>query len=660
MRLQRRFPPAASRGAHLFWASRRFISVSVAAVLVTATLVAIFARWTPQTRATPQAPAQPAYATTVSGTAYGADHTRMLSAATAAQWPQQQAIWCGVATVAAIAQYQQVTTATQQQVADYLSSDTAVSAWGTPAPATGYYGPAFKADISRDFGTDPRSLAAALTADINQPYHQAIVLATGYDASVALARDIVSSGQPVSVFVDHALHSVVVSAVFATSDPVANPGSITGFEVWDPAWNDPNTGIQSAEYEDVPLNTWLTSSLYWGQPYNVNTINGFTYDPDPAVGPYAFDTSTLPHQSHLWSGHYVYIRPDAAGSAMAGVSADWAENQSGELIKGWDNQIPSGYTGPTSLFEGLKVTLGETSPYALAFSARGSYDAAAAGSAPAAALAWTGTDTSHHLNTLISQDGLHYGSKLTLSDTSILNPAILVAPPAVAGGPNIVMIAWIGTDTGHSLNVMYDVYGQRLKLTLWHNSSALAPSLAWYQGQAWLAWTGTDAHHSLNIIALGPQGMTQGSQTILWTDPGASSSPQLIADTANNRMLLGWAQLTSKQYMVMASSDNSAWSQPATGQLNATSSSSPGLLAVLTPPAGAAPLYLAWTTPWGQLYLWRGSETQGWTEVQATQELSPYGTEMGYLGQSGERGDFVLAWSGTDSAHHLNVALIQM
>ncbi len=656
MGVGRRTPPTQTRVERRLRAPGRKTMAGMIVVLVAATLVAVFAQRALLTQATPATPLKAKYATTINGSAFGASQTRMQNAVVAANWPQQSQLWCGVATVAAIAQYEQATSATQQSIATYLDTAPAASRWGTPSTAAGYYGPGFSADISRDFGTDPRSLAQALTAATNHPYHQAIVLSNNYEATVALADDVVNTGQPVSVFVDHALHSAVVSAIFATDNPVTDPNSITGLRVWDPAWSIPSARIQSAEYLDVSLNTWLNDPTYWGSNYDANVINGYIYDPNPAVGPYAYSNSAETRQTNLWTGHYVYIRPDAANSPMASVSADWAENQSGALIKGWDGQVPSGYSGSTSLFEAVKVTLPETSPYGIAFAARGSYDPAAAGSGPVSAVAWTGSDYQHHLNVMTSPvDGLNYNNKIIMGDTSILNPAILVAPPATAGGPNIVVIAWIGTDGGHSLNVMYDVYGQRLKLTLWHNSSAFTPALAWFHGQIWLAWTGENAAHSMNVIAMGPQGVTQGAQTILWSQPGGATAPQLVTDTANDRLLLGWSQLWSNQLMVLASSDAVNWSVPSTGPLQSASYGSPGLLALPAAPAGSAPIYLAWTTTWSQLYFWRGSNAQGWTDYQAIAESSPYATEIGYLGQGS---DFVLAWCGTDSAHHLNLALI--
>lgn len=658
MRLGRPPLSAPRHAARVISIPRRAVALGLTSGLIMASLLAVFVRFIPRSQAAPAPP--PLYATAISGLTYGASYTHMLAATKAAKWPQQQKLWCGVATAAAIAEYEGVSAATQSQVATWMNSAAAVSPWGTPSHATGYYGPGFKADISRDFGSDPRSLAAALAAETKKPYHQLVVTAGGFEASKALAMDLARSKQPITVFVDHALHSVVVTDVFATANPLISPSSITGFQVWDPAWDVFNTGIQPLEVENVPLNTWLTSYAYWGEPYHANIVGGFTYDPDPAVGPYAYSTATPEQQSHLWTGHFVYIRPDASGTPLAGVSADWAENQRGELIKGWSAQIPNGYTGPTALFENLRLSLSVTTPYSLAFSARGSYDPAAGASAPAAALAYIGSASSHPLTVLTTQDGLHYGSQVTLGDTSGMGPAVLVAPPANAGDPNVVVVSWIGTDPLHTINVIYDVYGQKLKTTLLGTGSLYTPALAWYQGQIWLAWTGLDSHHSLNVMAIGSNGATQGAKTTLSTAPGGASAPQLIADTANSRLLLGWAESGTHHLMVMSSSDNSSWSRPSTGELSTTSNVSPGLLAVPTPPAGAAPIYLAQTTPGKWISIWRGSNAAGWQGAELTDWQTPLGVQMGYIGQDGESGVIELAWVGTDSAHHINVALIEM
>ena len=146
------------------------------------------------------------------------------------------------------------------------------------------------------------------------------------------------------MIVFHGLHSVLVSAVEATSNPVTDPASIVGLDVWDPGFGVPNGNIQSAQEVFVPLSTWLTSAYYWGSPYNANYYGSIASDPDPAVGPYTYDLSQG-DKIHLWTGHYVYLRQDAATAPSVGVSADWALSPSGALIVGEHGEVPNGYTG---------------------------------------------------------------------------------------------------------------------------------------------------------------------------------------------------------------------------------------------------------------------------------------------------------------------------
>jgi hypothetical protein len=106
-----------------------------------------------------------------------------------AAWPQKRDYWCGVADLTAINWYDQMKTfgtgvspqyRTQDSIGDdtrgHLSPDgeyynpdpsngllnatpAAFSPWGAAYGIAGGHGPAFKADIAPDAGTDPRSLA---------------------------------------------------------------------------------------------------------------------------------------------------------------------------------------------------------------------------------------------------------------------------------------------------------------------------------------------------------------------------------------------------------------------------------------------------------------------------------------------------------------------
>src|SRR6185437_7901809 len=100
--------------------------------------------------------------------------------------------------------------------------------------------------------------------------------------------------QPISVFVDHGQHSVIVSGVEATDDPIKNPGSITAIHVWDPGGGVNHVGIQPHLEEVVPISAWLSGVISWSgsdyfkYPYAANVYQGKALDPDPAVGPYAY------------------------------------------------------------------------------------------------------------------------------------------------------------------------------------------------------------------------------------------------------------------------------------------------------------------------------------------------------------------------------------
>lgn len=276
----------------------------------------------------------------------GADDARMQAAVLSAQWPQRNGVWCGVSDIAAIANYEGTAT-TQDAVVAYLNSAPAVSAWGTPGHNYNVaYGPGFAADISRDMGTDPRSMAAGLAGMAGGGYHQWVDYHSAYNATAHLIADLVRTQQPITAFVNAASHSVLVSAVrYYGSDPT-NLNNVTELEIWD-SGSGTGAGVQPYQDEWVSLNTWLTHFSYYGSPYHANIYDGrHALDPDPSVGPYTYDPSQG-RSAHLWIGHYVYIHPDSAGEPARGVSPDWAFNQDGALIRGLNGELPAGYGGPS-------------------------------------------------------------------------------------------------------------------------------------------------------------------------------------------------------------------------------------------------------------------------------------------------------------------------
>lgn len=294
----------------------------------------------------------------------GNDFT-VCEAAAESGWPQQNGNWCGIATVALIADYLNSASPVSQNYIAYsvLDDPSSTSEWGAPSWVQ-YVGPGVTADIARDFGTDPRSLAYGLTAVTGRQYHAIVDTNGAWDTTKQIVHDILTYHQPISVFVDHGQHSVIVSGVDATGNPLTDPGSITAIHVWDPGAASSNSAIQGAMHEAVPLSVWLGGNTdlgfaqYFKYPYSANQYPGYAYpfDPDPSVGPYTYVPSLY---NHLWIGHYVYVSPsgyvDPAG-APTGVTttsyvSDWEFNPYGALIagetgSGW-SPTPTGYSGAT-------------------------------------------------------------------------------------------------------------------------------------------------------------------------------------------------------------------------------------------------------------------------------------------------------------------------
>jgi hypothetical protein len=281
-------------------------------------------------------------------TRYGTDPARMQAAVQAAVWPQKNGIWCGIADIAAIADYRDPANPIDQNaVVNYLNSAPAQSAWGTPDHNWNIaWGPGFLADISRDGGTDPRSMAAGLTTLAHGSYHQLVDYHSASNATAHLISDLVRTQEPITVFVNAGSHSVLVSAVFAYGDPT-NLNNVTSLEVYDSGAGT-GVGVQPNQVSLVPLSGWLWWWAYYGATYHENIYDGrHALDPDPSVGPYTYDPSQG-RNVHLWVGHYVYIHPDSASEAAHGVSPDWAFNQDGALIRGLHGEVPPDYSGPST------------------------------------------------------------------------------------------------------------------------------------------------------------------------------------------------------------------------------------------------------------------------------------------------------------------------
>lgn len=268
-----------------------------------------------------------------------------------------------------------------------------------------------------------------------------------------------------------------------------------------------------------------------------------------------------------------------------------------------------------------------------------------------AVIAWTGTD--HHLNLMTSTDGIHYGGKITLPETSFARPAV------TAGWGGSIAIAWTGTDSNHSLNVMFDVRSANpTKVTLWHENSFTAPALEHAGDGVLLAWAGTDSGHSLNVQSLQVPSLKLVQKTTMW-QYHTIASPNFSMDFATNKLLLSWAMPTSGRIAFATSTDGLNWGTPTV--VDEWSGNEPSVMGIVgkddTPGH-----WLAWTGT--------GADTAHRLNVQFTTSFPTWptantkvtlgetafgGPQVGYVGGSQE---VLVAWTGTDSAHHLNVTVV--
>lgn len=264
-------------------------------------------------------------------------------------------------------------------------------------------------------------------------------------------------------------------------------------------------------------------------------------------------------------------------------------------------------------------------------------------------IAWTGTDSAHHLNVMTSKDGLHFDNKRILNQTSPFRPDV-TQQSGPAGGN--ITVAWTGTDPNHSLNVLFDVYGTRpLKLTLWNDNSFTAPAILQRgAGSLLLVWAGTDPNHSLNMlpITIGSSSLVPGHKTIL-SQFSSNAAPHL-ASRVGNPVVLTWSSRT-QQLGIATSTDGVHFSATMQSQWSAFAPS-----VVFPPDAPPQPVWLSWAGT--------GADTAHHLNLQWSTSfprfLPALNTVLGDTAFGGPALAFnthlQIAWTGTDPAHHLNIA----
>ncbi len=314
-----------------------------------------------------------------------------------------------------------------------------------------------------------------------------------------------------------------------------------------------------------------------------------------------------------------------------------------------------------------KVTLPELSLDAPALWTQGQPSAP---SGPVAVLAWTGTDG--QLNYMFGY-ATHFSGKVTLGETSFVRPAV-VRGMGEGASTAPVALAWTGTDSGHHLNVLYTVPGSTTKkLTLWNDNSFTSPSLEWLTSGTstptlLLAWAGTDVGHSLNImqVRVTSQGLVQGPKTTYWNYHSAGQ-PELIQSRTFDSpsvYFLGWPDATSHRILWATSPDTETWTQqPAFPEWSGAMPSLMGLNEQLT---HFPPFWMVWAgtgadTSHHVNVLYAPSYTQATTnQVKTTlPETALGGPVVGFNIYLPDQ-ELLVAWTGTDPLHHLNVATLNV
>lgn len=279
----------------------------------------------------------------------------------------------------------------------------------------------------------------------------------------------------------------------------------------------------------------------------------------------------------------------------------------------------------------------------------------------ASVLAWTGTDPGHSLNTMESSDGINYNGKVTYAESSNSRPAVVAI-----GSPATIVLAWTGTDTNHYLNLLCQgaacgaSVGSPKKLVLRPETSGFSPALVHFGSGLLLAWTGTDGGHSLNVLPFSlttaGSGFRVGSKTTL-RQFGSVAGPSLALNPYNAQLLLSWSSNNPPNQLAFATSNDGVMWMDAQ-RLGETSASGPNGFAVA---ANNMPTYaLTWTGDdlARSVNVQFTSNFPSWPSANNKATLAESALGRPALGYVGTAGQMLLAWTGVDPAHHLNIATL--
>lgn len=228
--------------------------------------------------------------------------------------------------------------------------------------------------------------------------------------------------------------------------------------------------------------------------------------------------------------------------------------------------------------------------------------------------------------------------KVTLGDTSI-------AAPALNYMNGICYIAWTGTDSGKHLNVMSSTNAKDFtgKTTL-GDTSITGPALTTFNNMLYIGWTGTDSAQHLNVMS-SSDGVHFSNKAIL----GDTSIAAPALAVFNNKLYIAWTGTDSGHHLnVMSSSDGTNFGGKVT--LGDTSFTGPSLEA-------RSKLWLSWAGTGNRMLNVMSSDDGsnfGGKTVFSTDTSIDTPVIAGSIGA----GRLNIAWTGTDSGRHLNVARI--
>jgi hypothetical protein len=284
-------------------------------------------------------------------TFYGAD-TTWTNNAIKAIWPQRSGPYCGIAAALALVNYDDAsrglalrfTSASAQSTVAAQNQTAGASQWGYPTPKSPTGG---MTNISRDTGTDPRSIAYMVWnytpnntyyhdyvhrwqfANSSKPSYSTQVL----QATTSMARALETWREPLIAQINGGLHSVLVTGVYSYNDPARNyPAQITSV-----VYRDPMAGPTVSRFQ-VSIGTWTSGhfstpygiyslwSLYYGDRYAIGD-RANPADPEPAVGVYKPTASNPIH----WNLGFTWIQRDN-NYANGAWNPDWAYTSSGARL----------------------------------------------------------------------------------------------------------------------------------------------------------------------------------------------------------------------------------------------------------------------------------------------------------------------------------------